>query len=96
MRVRTHVLGGNPATELLALADHLGVDLVTSGSQGYGFLSRALMRSVSTELVRGANCAVLIRPTGLREEVDPVALRRAPAARAIPTFQRQTLTALRN
>jgi nucleotide-binding universal stress UspA family protein len=61
-RIHTHVLGGEPARELLRLADQIGADLIAAGSHGTGFIGRVLMGSVSTRLVRGATCSVLVAP----------------------------------
>jgi nucleotide-binding universal stress UspA family protein len=60
--VHAHTLQGEPAPELLRLADRIGVDLVAAGRHGRGFLGRLLMGSVSTRLVRGARCSVLVVP----------------------------------
>jgi nucleotide-binding universal stress UspA family protein len=62
VRVEPHVLEGDPATETLRFAERSGAGLVAAGSQGTGFLSRLLMGSVSTRLVRGATSMVLIAP----------------------------------
>ena len=60
--VHTHLLRGDPAAELLALAERERADLLATGSHGYGFLSRAILGSVSTRIVRHAHCAVLVVP----------------------------------
>jgi nucleotide-binding universal stress UspA family protein len=62
LRVETHFLAGEPAREVLRLAQQVGADLIAGGSHGTGFFGRILMGSVSTRLVRGATCAVLIVP----------------------------------
>jgi nucleotide-binding universal stress UspA family protein len=62
VRVEPHFLEGDAAAETLRFADQIGADLIVAGSQGAGFLSRLLMGSVSTRLVRGAACMVLIAP----------------------------------
>lgn len=58
---------GDPAGELLHAADAAGADLIITGSHGHGFLSRMLLGSVATGLVRGARCSVLVVP---RAEYD--------------------------
>jgi nucleotide-binding universal stress UspA family protein len=60
--VDRNVLAGDPAKELLHLSDVLQPDLVVAGSHGYNFVSRLLLGSVSTRLVRGADCSVLVAP----------------------------------
>lgn len=53
---------GDPAGELLHAADAAGADLIVTGTHGHGFLSRMLLGSVATGLVRGAKCSVLVVP----------------------------------
>lgn len=60
--VRTHLLKGDLPGELLAFAEREQVELIATGSHGYGFVSRAILGSLSTRLVRGAHCAVLVAP----------------------------------
>jgi nucleotide-binding universal stress UspA family protein len=62
VRVRPHLLRGEPAAALLSFAERTGVELVAAGSHGYGFFTRILMGSVSTRLLRGARCMVLVAP----------------------------------
>jgi nucleotide-binding universal stress UspA family protein len=61
-RVETHLLEGDPAREVLRLAEAVGAELIAAGSHGASFFSRLVMGSVSTQLVRRATCAVLIAP----------------------------------
>lgn len=58
--VVAHVATGDPEEELLALAERLHVQLIAAGSHGYGLLRRAMLRSVSTGLIRHAPCSVLL------------------------------------
>jgi len=51
---------GNPAAEIVELAEELGVGLVVVGSRGLGGVRRALMGSVSDSVVRHAHCPVLV------------------------------------
>jgi nucleotide-binding universal stress UspA family protein len=62
LRVPTHHLEGDPAREVLRLAEKVGAELIAAGSHGAGFFSRIMMGSASTRLVRGASCSVLIAP----------------------------------
>jgi nucleotide-binding universal stress UspA family protein len=64
---------GDPATELLEEAAHL--DLLVTGSRGYGPARRLMLGSTSTKLVHDARCPVLVLPRGARagEEDDEVA-----------------------
>jgi nucleotide-binding universal stress UspA family protein len=61
-RLEAHVLQGDPARQILRLAEKLGAELIAAGSHGSGFLGRMLMGSVSSRLVRNATCPVLIAP----------------------------------
>jgi nucleotide-binding universal stress UspA family protein len=56
------VLAGDPASELLGLAAELSADLIITGSHGHNFLSRLLVGSVSTRLLRKAGCSILVAP----------------------------------
>lgn len=60
--VQTQRLEG-PAARMLAEAAE-NVDLLALGSRGYGPVSRLLLGSVSTRLVRSAPCPLLILPRG--------------------------------
>jgi nucleotide-binding universal stress UspA family protein len=60
--VIAHMLDGDPALQLLRLAERIGAELIAAGSHGAGFFGRILMGSVSTRLVRRATCAVLVNP----------------------------------
>jgi nucleotide-binding universal stress UspA family protein len=60
--VHTHIADGDPARQVLRLADEVGADIIAAGSHGAGFLGRILMGSVSTRVVRGATCSVLVSP----------------------------------
>jgi nucleotide-binding universal stress UspA family protein len=58
--VESYLRVGDAAKEIVELAEELKVGLVVVGSRGYGRIRRALMGSVSTNVVRHAHCAVLI------------------------------------
>jgi nucleotide-binding universal stress UspA family protein len=60
--MQTILLYGDPATELLALAASVGADLIASGSHGHGFVTRLLIGSVTTRLLRCSTCSVLCMP----------------------------------
>ncbi len=57
---QAHLRMGNPAAEIVDLAEELGVGLVVVGSRGLGGVRRALMGSVSDSVVRHAHCPVTI------------------------------------
>jgi nucleotide-binding universal stress UspA family protein len=56
------VLLGDPAECLLELAERIDAGLIISGSHGHNFLSRLLLGSVSTRLLRKAGRSILIAP----------------------------------
>jgi nucleotide-binding universal stress UspA family protein len=62
IQVEYVLLHGDPARELLAFAEHRRVDMIAAGSHGRSALGRLMLGSVSTKLVRTANCWVLIAP----------------------------------
>ena len=66
----SHLGAGDAASEIVELAEELGVGLVVLGSRGRGRLRRALMGSVSTDVLRHAHCSVLI-VRGQEDEQEP-------------------------
>ena len=55
-------LDGDPARELLRYAEETGADFVAAGSHGHRFVERLVLGSVTTKLLRGAQCGVLVVP----------------------------------
>jgi nucleotide-binding universal stress UspA family protein len=60
--VERRVLAGDPARELIHLAEELKPDLILAGSHGHNFFTRLLLGSVSTRLIRSGRCSVLVAP----------------------------------
>jgi nucleotide-binding universal stress UspA family protein len=54
------VIGGPPGKGILTVADDIGADLIVTGSRGRGPVTRAVLGSVSTEILHGAPCDVLV------------------------------------
>jgi len=52
---------GDPVQKLLDAAE-MGVDLLVLGSRGFGPMLRLLIGSVSSRVIRGAPCPVLVVP----------------------------------
>lgn len=61
---------GAPVEELLQLAATHGAQLIAAGRRGHGFFERLLVGSVTTALVRGAKCSVLVTPEPAAAEAD--------------------------
>jgi nucleotide-binding universal stress UspA family protein len=51
---------GDPAEEILRLADENGADLIVVGARGLGTVKRLLLGSVSERVLRDARCPVLV------------------------------------
>lgn len=68
--VEHHVLDGEPAHEIVALAKKLNADLIVMGTHGRSGLFRLLMGSVAEHVVRKADCPVLAlrQPAEVLEE----------------------------
>jgi len=60
--IQRTVLTGEPAKELLSLSRLMHADLIVTGTHGHNFLTRLLVGSVSTRLLREAHCSILIAP----------------------------------
>ncbi len=52
---------GNPVDKLLELSE-VGIDLLVLGSRGFGPVMRLLIGSVSSRVIRGAACPVMVVP----------------------------------
>lgn len=62
LEVQPAVLEGKAADELLAFAAEQGADMLVSGAHGHSLIERLLIGSVTTRLLRAAQCAVLVIP----------------------------------
>jgi nucleotide-binding universal stress UspA family protein len=62
VRVQDVILSGDPAREMLSYASRAGADLIATGSHGHGFVTRLMVGSVTTKILRAATCAVLVIP----------------------------------
>jgi len=93
------VLQGDPATELLAFATSVNADLIATGSHGHGFVTRMLIGSVTTRILRCATCSVLTVPHNAvagqsRTTIDPQigsALDRPEWSKALDEFTRRNV-----
>jgi nucleotide-binding universal stress UspA family protein len=57
---QAHLAMGEPAREIVHLAEDLGAGLIVVGSRGRGGMRRALMGSVSDAVARHAHCPVMV------------------------------------
>jgi nucleotide-binding universal stress UspA family protein len=66
--VRTRLVEGRAASVIVDVAEEIGADLVILGARGHGAIERALLGSVSAEVVDQTHCAVLVarRPSAGR------------------------------
>ena len=53
-------VGGPPAKAIHAVAEDIEADLIVTGSRGRGPIRSAVLGSVSTEILQGASCDVLV------------------------------------
>jgi nucleotide-binding universal stress UspA family protein len=54
------VRSGDPATEILALAEETGADLIIAGAKGESLIEHLLTGSVADRLLKKATCSVLL------------------------------------
>jgi len=59
-KVRTFVLYGDPVKTIVDLADKEDVDLIVIGSRGLSGIRKALLGSVSSQVINGTNRSVYI------------------------------------
>lgn len=58
--VQAHLRSGNQADCIVRLAEEVGANMIVLGSRGHGGVRRALLGSVSEEVIRHAHCPVLV------------------------------------
>ena len=56
----THLRLGRPAEQIIDLSEDLGAGVIVVGSQGQSALRRAVLGSVSEDVVRYAHCPVFV------------------------------------
>lgn len=62
LEIHPVVLQGKPHEEILAFAAANRADLIVAGAHGHTLMERLLIGRVTTKLLRGARCAVLVIP----------------------------------
>jgi nucleotide-binding universal stress UspA family protein len=94
--VRLRVTAGDPAAEILRLAEERDADLIVLASHGRGTVGRAVFGSVADRVVRSSSVPVMIvRPRDAAVEIAPIFLDRVIvpldgsdlAARALPVAE---------
>ncbi len=75
--IDSRLLLGPPAEQLVACSGT--VDLLVMGSRGFGGLRRALLGSVSSQVVREAACPVVVVPRGVHQRSSDHSELTAPA-----------------
>ena len=60
--VGIHVIEGDPAAEILNMADKLGADIVIMGTHGKGLISHAFLGSVAEKVLRRIRKPVYVIP----------------------------------
>jgi nucleotide-binding universal stress UspA family protein len=60
--IKTVTREGKSAREIVRYAQSISADLIVTGSRGAGFMTRLLVGSTATGIIRGADCAVLAVP----------------------------------
>ncbi|MGA8217188.1 MAG: universal stress protein [Solirubrobacterales bacterium] len=58
------VVGGPAAKAILTVAEDIEADLIVTGSRNRGAVARAVLGSVSTDILHGARCDVLVTQPG--------------------------------
>lgn len=66
--ITTQMLHGDVAPALLSYARERGASLIACGGRRHSFIERMLLGSVSTELVRHAECTVVVMPDHGQEQ----------------------------
>ena len=60
VKAETVLRTGNPAAEIIAIAEERGVEVIIVGSHGVHGIERFLLGSIAERLVRHATCDVLV------------------------------------
>lgn len=88
VRIHTSLASGEAAPELLRAAERVGADLIAAGSHGHGYFGRLILGSISTAVVRGAHCSVLVTPPRTVVEAALAAAAVQSATRTLTTVAR--------
>ena len=75
-QTEVHLASGDPATELIAVAEREDAELVVVSSQGGGKISPALLGGVASALMRRCPCPVVVVPPTAIPPLDAEGLKR--------------------
>lgn len=70
LKVKTVVLQGNPADEIVNLAESEKVDMIVTATHGWTGWRRFIFGSVAEKVVRSASCPVLTAPAPQDEDQE--------------------------
>ena len=70
LRISTRVVYGQPAEEIVKVAEELDIDLIVMGNHGLGGMKRFLLGSTSDLVMQHAACSVLIVRPDLTGDTD--------------------------
>lgn len=59
-KIQTKVLSGDPAQEIIKMAEEENYDLIIMGNRGLNTISRVMMGSVSSKVLHHVNTSILI------------------------------------
>lgn len=82
VEIQTHTRAGDPANELLEVAEELGAELLAIGSDGYVCNGRVVVGRVARRLIVDPPLSLLAMPVHTAERDVAVAPQTAPAAAA--------------
>jgi hypothetical protein len=71
VRIERVTLRGNTSRAILEFAESVDADLLVAGSHGRSAISRLIVGSVATHLLRGTPCSILIVPRAAAEHLGP-------------------------
>ncbi|HEU4630482.1 MAG TPA: universal stress protein [Gemmatimonadaceae bacterium] len=93
VRITPVVRCGDPAAEVLAVAERETAELIATGSSGIGFFARLMVGSVATRLLRRATVSVLAVPRPSAAEVELIERQLSSQARTPESARWATLLA---
>jgi universal stress protein A len=85
---RSIVSMGHPASEIIAIAERIGADLIVLTTHGRSGITRFLMGSTAEQVVRHAPCPVLtVRRSSPKRRTSPKAPKRSARSSIVPPLR---------